>query len=190
MPTAPTTSRRAAALPPDERRAAIVEATLPLLVEHGELVTTSQIAAAAGVAEGTIFRVFPDKEALLAATLEAAMDMAPLERALADVDPTASFDEQLTVATEIIQQRVVDLWQLISNLGPKLREQAARPMVDSAALVRILEHPDAELIVSPAAAARTLRAVALSMTHPMVAGDPLSAAEIVALFLHGVRGPR
>ena len=79
---ATTTSGRAAALPPEERRAAIVEATLPLLMEHGELVTTSQIAAAAGVAEGTIFRAFPDKEALLSATLEAAMDMAPLEGTL------------------------------------------------------------------------------------------------------------
>jgi AcrR family transcriptional regulator len=53
--------RRASMLPPEERRSMIVAATLPLLVEHGEMVTTRQIADAAGIAEGTIFRVFADR---------------------------------------------------------------------------------------------------------------------------------
>ena len=58
----------------------IVEATLPLLLEHGEMVTTRQIAEAAGIAEGTIFRVFADKDELIAAVVEHAVDPAPLER--------------------------------------------------------------------------------------------------------------
>ena len=49
MPPAATSRRRASALPADERRAAIVEATAPLLLEHGESVTSRQIAAAAGI---------------------------------------------------------------------------------------------------------------------------------------------
>ena len=49
---------RAAPLSPDERRRAIVDAVLPLLIEHGRAVTTRQMAEAAGIAEGTIFRVF------------------------------------------------------------------------------------------------------------------------------------
>ena len=67
-------SRRAEALPADERRAMIVEAMLPLLLEHGEMVTTRQIAEAAGIAEGTIFRVFADKDELIAAVVEHAAD--------------------------------------------------------------------------------------------------------------------
>ena len=74
--------KRASALPPDERRSAIIEATLPLLLEHGEMVTTRQIAEAAGIAEGTIFRVFADKDAVIAAVIDAAVDPAPIEAAL------------------------------------------------------------------------------------------------------------
>ena len=56
---------RAAPMSPDDRRRAIIDAVRPLLIEHGDRLTTKLIAEAAGVAEGTIFRVFPDKEALL-----------------------------------------------------------------------------------------------------------------------------
>ena len=42
---------RAAALSADQRREALVQATLPLLVEYGRFVTTRMIAEAAGVAE-------------------------------------------------------------------------------------------------------------------------------------------
>ena len=59
---------------PDERRAAIVATTLPLLVEHGTAVTTGQIATASGIAEGTVFRAFADKQELLRACLHAAFD--------------------------------------------------------------------------------------------------------------------
>ena len=41
---------RAKPLSPDDRRKALVEATIPLLLEHGRAVTTKQIADAAGVA--------------------------------------------------------------------------------------------------------------------------------------------
>src|SRR3546814_17138747 len=44
-------SGRAPALPADERREAIIRATLPLLLEHAEMVSTRQIAEAAGIGE-------------------------------------------------------------------------------------------------------------------------------------------
>ena len=64
-------------LPADERRAAIIDAVVPLLREYGEAVTCRQIADAAGIAEGTIFRVFADKDELLARRVRAAVDLAP-----------------------------------------------------------------------------------------------------------------
>lgn len=58
----------------DERRAAIAVATIPLLELHGSQVSTRQIALAAGVAEGTLFRAFDDKVEILAAAAERAID--------------------------------------------------------------------------------------------------------------------
>src|SRR5579872_306697 len=85
--------RRAAAMAPPLRRSMIVHAALPLLLAHGEMVTTRQIADAAGIAEGTIFRVFADKDELIEAVVDAALDFEPLERALEAIPPGASFEE-------------------------------------------------------------------------------------------------
>src|SRR6478735_1472510 len=110
-------STRAAALPPEQRRAAIVDSTIPLLIEHGSAVTTRQIAEAAGIAEGTIFRVFPDKESLIGAVVESAFDSASTDAALIDIDPSLPLEARLVEAVEIIRRRVADLWQLRTALG-------------------------------------------------------------------------
>ncbi|MEV4373751.1 TetR family transcriptional regulator [Nonomuraea sp. NPDC049637] len=68
-----TSRRRAPAMSPERRREMIVKAALPLVVEYGTSVTTAQVARAAGIGEGTIFRAFGDKEALLAACLAEAL---------------------------------------------------------------------------------------------------------------------
>src|SRR5713101_3013811 len=96
--TMATRTRRAAALPPDERRSMIVAVTLPLLLAHGERVTSRQIAEAAGIAEGTIFRAFADKDEVIAAVLEAALDQEPLETALANIDPHLEFEAHVIAA--------------------------------------------------------------------------------------------
>jgi AcrR family transcriptional regulator len=177
-------SRRAVALPPDERRAAIVAATLPLLLDKGLAVTTRQIAGAAGVAEGTIFRVFPDKEAVVQATVDAAFDPAPTERALAAIDPDLPFEAQLTEAVGIVQRRLSDIWRLMSTVSA--RPPTSPP--DSPALATLIAAHRDQVRLEPAAAARHLRALTLAVSHPALVGDePLSAVAIVTLFLDGAR---
>src|SRR5262249_1663567 len=156
---------RASPLAPEERRAAIIEAVLPLLVDHGDAVTTRQLAQAAGVSEGTIFNVFADKDELLSAALEAALDPAPFEEALAKIDSETSFDRRLVEATRLIQRRTVDIWRLLSRLGAK-HHRPPRPMPDSPGLVALFESEPERVRLAPREAARLLRALTLALTHP------------------------
>lgn len=62
---------RAAPMPLEDRREWIAVEAIPLFVEHGALVTSKQLAEYLGIAEGTIFRAFADKDALIKAVVEA-----------------------------------------------------------------------------------------------------------------------
>jgi AcrR family transcriptional regulator len=184
----PPVSKRATALPPDERRSMIVEATLPLLLEHGDRVTTRQIAEAAGIAEGTIFRAFGDKDEVITAVLDTALDVGPLDQAVAAIDPSLPFEDAAVAAIVIMQQRVIDVWRLVSSVGMRFHDRARRPIVDSDALTKLFEANRDHMRVEPAVAARLLRALTLSTTHPTIVDEPMSPDEILTLFLHGVAG--
>lgn len=69
---------RAAPMNLEDRRAAIIAATQPLLLERGLVISTKEIADACGIAEGTLFRAFPTKEALLDAVISHALDPSDL----------------------------------------------------------------------------------------------------------------
>src|SRR4051812_25918581 len=173
-----TTRRRAAALPVDERRSMIIEATIPLLLEHGDMVTTRQIADAAGIAEGTIFRAFADKDELLGAVIDAALDPGPLERSLATIDPTLPLTEIISRSAAIAQRRVVDVWRLASSVEPRSQARKKHRRADSPALTRLLEPHRDDLAFPPRQAARTLRALVFAMSHPMMVDKPASPREI------------
>lgn len=185
-------SRRAAPLPPDERRAAIIAATIPLLRVHGGSVTTSQIALAAGLAEGTLFRVFPDKESLIAAAVQHACDPAPAEAQLAGIDRSRPMREQLIAAVEILQRRVEQIWNLITVLGLSIPPKPLAPLPPergiTQALATVFEPFRTELRCEPLHAARLLRTITFAGTHPRISeGMPLTAAEVVSVLLDGIR---
>ncbi|HUN26560.1 MAG TPA: TetR/AcrR family transcriptional regulator [Steroidobacteraceae bacterium] len=192
-PTA-TSGRRARPLSPEARRAALVRATLPLVRARGLDVSTREIAAAAGVAEGTIFRAFPDKESLIQAAVSAAFDPAPIVAALEHIDRRAPLRERLTAIVRIVQPwltTVIHLMMASQRLRPGDPRLARRARPSSAigqTIARLIEPDRRTLRVSPVEAARLVRMLLFSGSHPGIAeGRPLAPEEIVGVILDGIR---
>lgn len=181
----PTAASRATPLPREERRASIIAAFVPLLLERGPSVTTRQIADAAGVAEGTIFKAFDDKDDLIGAAVDAITDPTPLEQTLAAIDRGLDFEAQLEEAVGLLQRRIVDVWRVHEMLPH--RPPTKKPSIQvSPGLVTIFTTHRDRIAVDATTAARRLRAIVLALTHPLLFDEPATRSEIVHQFLHGV----
>ncbi len=194
----PVRSERARRMPPAERREALITATLPLVLRDGPGVTTRQIAEAADVAEGTIFRVFAGKEALIQAVTERAFDPAPALAEIAAIDRALPLRDRLVRLVEILQIRLDTVFTLINALGMKGPPPGGhRPRLVNdqfrEAIVELVGDDRTRLRVAPTELAAALRMLVFASTHPMINdGNPLTAEQIVGILLDGVsiRGDR
>jgi AcrR family transcriptional regulator len=168
-------------------------ATEHLLVAQGSNVSTRAIAEAAGIAEGTIFRVFPTKEAIIDAIFDDAFSREAGRAALSEVEPSADLRSRMVAVVGVMQRRIRRIQALFAAVGfrrppfPHDRKKPGQPNLDFSEIAAILE-PDRELLrVPPGEAARLLLALVMALTHPMLAGrsdaDPES---IVDLILNGI----
>jgi AcrR family transcriptional regulator len=100
----------------EARRAMIVHAVLPLLMEHGANVTTSQIARAAGIGEGTIFRAFKDKDELFDACTAEALRPDHVLDAIADIPLDQPLEDRLVEAAEALGAHLERMGALMGAL--------------------------------------------------------------------------
>jgi AcrR family transcriptional regulator len=187
---------RAAPLPLDERRAALIAATEPLLERFGRDVSTRQIAEAAGIAEGTIFRAFATKEALIDAVIEDAYNVQHTCDELAKVDLAMSLEERLCAAVTILQARLRRVFALFGLLqlrkeahdrdSFRAKQQADNELVNRAIATLIRPEQD-RLRLDALEAASVLRAVTFSMSHHILGDQRLAEPhQIVDLILYGI----
>lgn len=183
---------RAPAMAPEERRAAIVAAAVPLFLDGGLAITTRQVAEAAGIAEGTVFRAFADKEDLVEAVISAALDPTPADEAMDAIDVDRPFEERLTAAVDILRERVAVYIKVMALAGAARSGQVgqAKPPTALPRLEALLADGAHRLRLEPAEAAHLLRGLIVVNVHPSFhPGPPRTSAEIVDLFLHGAARP-
>ncbi|WP_212824833.1 TetR/AcrR family transcriptional regulator [Catellatospora sp. TT07R-123] len=181
-----------APLAPEERRTAIIAATLPLLRAEGLHVSTRRIAECAGVAEGTLFRVFPDKAALLAAALTQAFDHAPTVAALRALGGVPDLRFRLKTAVKVLAQRFRENMPLMMAMRtgglppgvclPDSRDGFPR-VVD--ALAELIA-PDQHRLRMPAG---TVASMITSMIMFSNRTENLPVEEVVSVVLDGVLHP-
>ncbi|MFD1370197.1 TetR/AcrR family transcriptional regulator [Actinoplanes sichuanensis] len=189
--------RRVPAMAPEERRAALIEATIPLLHEHGLEVSTRQIASAAGVAEGTIFGVFESKSQLVVCSVIKALDPQPDLDALAAIDRAAPLRERVIAAAELVHKRFLERAHLMHAarklimVGEQDPETVARMAANRAkigtAVADVFAPDAARLRVTPDRAAHLLLMFCGANTFgPYGEPDSFSGADLASLLLDGI----
>ena len=203
---------RAAPMSRDDRRDALVDVFVELAHREGRKPTTSEIAQEAGVAEGTIFRVFATKEALEREAVQAAFCPAPVRRRIAAIDPEGTLRERLVDFTRIMQARFTEVFGLMAALGlteppnrgphlacyeagrhlrgpaPTTRTSTPPPTSRcSTSIHELLVHDEDHLVVPATDLVHRLRLLTFSGSHPGIAdGQVLTPEEIVDTVLFGL----
>lgn len=169
----------------------IIDAVIPLLLERGREVTSREIAEAAGIAEGTIFRAFGDKESLITAAVDSFMAARQAESTI-PIDRDLPVQAKVHQLTELMRHRVRDVMRMAAIGGQRIgrtpnAEQADRLNRQIAELFAGNEH---ELRVTPQRIGTFVRAIAIASSIPTLDGSgEVGLDEYIDVLEYGVLTP-
>lgn len=179
-----------------DRRQAIIEATLPLLLEAGPSLSTRAIATACGVAEGTIFRVFETKQDLIHATIHAAFEPAGALAELAALPAEQDLSSRTQSILAIIHaeiRRTRSLFATIFRDGPPPQHPKpthggpgqAKQLLEAATKQALLPY-QAELRLPVETAAHVLAELSFALGFDALDRHLEDSARIADAILHGI----
>lgn len=180
---------RASRLSPEERRAALLDAATQLFVERGTEFTTADLAEAAGVSEGTIFRYFADKAELLTATRDAALDFASIEPQLRSAAGLPTLPQRLLAAARALQPKVDCMARMVEEMDHHHGDQDDEQLRQLLQRLSPLFEPGCGAPVDPSQLATMFLGTLLTNAVLSTKGgtEPLDVDRLVDLFLHGIR---
>jgi len=157
------------------------------------------VAEAAGIAEGTLFRVFATKDDLIDEVVADVMDPRASCTAISQISSDLPLDARLTEVMDILTARIREItgFFLAMRLAPKERsdEQARSARESHSAHTRMVTEAVTEVIGADAArlrvpadqAARYVWSVAFVTGHPMIGAEFDTSSELaVQIMLHGL----
>jgi AcrR family transcriptional regulator len=178
---------------PEKRREMIVHAVLPLVVEHGAAVTTSQIARAAGIGEATVFRAFTDKDELVEACVAEALRPDRAMDAIAAIPLELPLAERLKEAADALAAHMERMGALFGALhasgfkrsrgegGRKQRSRSMDPVRE--AIADLFESERDQLRLPPEHLAGMFSG--LLLTRARSGDDKPKTEDLIDVLLHG-----
>lgn len=183
-------TKRAQPLAAHARRSMIIDAVIPLLIENGRQTTSKQIAEAAGIAEGTIFRAFGDKETLIEAAIARYLDPEPFRAALRSIDQNLPIQEKVREVVILMRERFGSIFQMLAAVGRPDGPRGGRSAAEFVEIIeRLLEPELVSLNVPIDHVAQTIRLVSFASSFPPLRADfEMSDDELASIILYGVAG--
>ncbi|SJN42724.1 Transcriptional regulator, TetR family [Microbacterium esteraromaticum] len=183
---------RASPMTIEQRREMIATAAIPLFIEQGSSVTTKQLADHLGIAEGTIFRAYGDKDALIRAVVDVFFDHAN-DTLVPEISTAGlSIEERLHAVIRHARGRAKGMFAMLSLLDPGearqyMKRRPSGGFEETAA--QIFTADAAQLQIPPRKLGALIRLLVIAASAPQLGdGAALSDEELVDFALYGIAG--